>query len=163
MNRVTIALALMLAAAPNAMSQQTGPASEQGRFAFKDVADGLLRLDTRSGAVALCGKRTVGWACQAVPEDRAAFDNEIGRLEAENTALKRELIARGLPLPDGIKSPPGSSGDPGLKLPSDADLDRAMSFLEKAWRRLVDMVQNFQREMDKRGKQPDKGEPDKKG
>ena len=67
-------------------------------------------------------------------------------------------------LPDGTKGPPAAAKpDQDLKLPSDADLDRAMSFLERAWRRLVEMVQNLQREMEseKGKKQLEKG-PDKK-
>ena len=95
-----------------------------------------------------------------------ALESEIARLQDENTALKREFIAHGLSLPNGIKTPPGSpkSGDQDLRMPSDADLDRAMSFLEKAWRRLVEMVQRLQREMesDKDKKQLQKGEIDKK-
>ena len=38
----------------------------------------------------------------------------------------------------------------------DADIDRAMTFFEKIWRRLVDMVQNMQREMDKKNAEKEK-------
>jgi|SRR6266516_1887097 hypothetical protein len=166
MKRAIAAFALLLSLALVARAQDPGPDSEHGRFTFKQVSDGLLRLDTSSGAVALCSKRAVGWACQTVPEDRVALESEIARLQDENTALKREFIAHGLSLPNGIKTPPGSpkSGDQDLRMPSDADLDRAMSFLEKAWRRLVEMVQRLQREMesDKDKKQLQKGEIDKK-
>src|SRR6266699_2326690 len=159
------AFAFFLGLAPVAQAQESTPETEHGRFTFKQVSDGLLRLDARTGEVALCGKRAVGWACQALPEDRTALENEIARLQGENAALKRELVARGVPLPDGTKGPPATARpDQDLKLPSDADLDRALSFLERAWRRLVEMVQNLQREMDseKGKKQLDKGGPDKK-
>jgi hypothetical protein len=149
-----------------AHAQEPTPETEHGRFTFKQVSDGLLRLDSRTGEVALCSRRAVGWACQALPEDRTALESEIARLQGENAALKRELVARGLPLPDGIKGPPAAAKpDQDLKLPSDADLDRAMSFLERAWRRLVEMVQKLQRDMDseKGTKQLEKGGPDKKG
>jgi hypothetical protein len=108
----------------------------------------------------------VVWACHAVPEDRPALESEIARLQGENATLKREFVARGLPLPDGIKAPPATAkSDQDLKMPSDSDLDRAMSFLERAWRRLIEMVQNLQREMEseKGKKQPDKDGLDKKG
>ena len=132
-----------------ALAQESTPDSEHGRFSFKQVADGVLRLDSRTGEVSLCGKRAVGWACQALPEDRTALEGEIARLQGENAALKRELVAHGLSLPDGVKGPPATARpDQDLKVPSDAELDRAMSFLERAWRRLMEMVQNFQREME---------------
>jgi hypothetical protein len=165
MKSAAAAFALLLCLAPIVQAQESTPENERGRYTFKEISNELLRLDSRTGEVAQCSKRAVGWACQALPEDRTALESEIARLQNENAALKRELIARGLPLPDGIKGPPASSkSDPDLKLPSDADLDRAMSFLERAWRRLVDMVQNLQREMEseKGKKQLEKGGPDKK-
>ncbi len=165
MKSAVAAFAFFLSLAPVAQAQEPTLETEHGRFTFKQVSDGLLRLDTRTGEVSLCSKRAVGWACQALPEDRTALENEIARLQGENAALKRELVARGLPLPDGTKGPATARPDQDLKLPSDADLDRALSFLERAWRRLVEMVQNLQREMEseKGKKQLEKGGPDKKG
>jgi hypothetical protein len=164
MKSAAAAFAFLLCLAPIVQAQESLPENEHGRYTFKEIANELLRLDSRTGEVAQCSKRAVGWACQALPEDRTALESEIARLQNENAALKREFAARGLALPDGIKSPPAGKSDSDLKLPSDADLDRAMSFLERAWRRLVDMVQNLQREMDseKGKKQLEKGGPDKK-
>jgi hypothetical protein len=165
MKSAVAVFALFLGLASIAQAQEPTPDTEHGRFTFKQMSNDLLRLDTRTGEVALCSKRAVGWACQALPEDRTALESEIARLQGENAALKRELVARGLPLPDGVKGPPATSkSDQDLKLPSDADLDRAMSFLERAWRRLIEMVQNLQREMEseKGKKQLEKGGPDKK-
>lgn len=160
MKRAAAALTFFFAFAALAWAQDPGPETEHGRFTFKQMGNDLLRLDSRSGEVALCSKRAVGWACQALPEDRAALENEIARLQGENAALRREFVSRGLPLPDGITGPPSAAKpDPALKLPSDADLDRAMSFLERAWRRLVEMVQKLQREIES---EKSKGGPDKK-
>ena len=33
------------------------PDSENGRYSFSTVADGMLRLDTRTGAVSICAKK----------------------------------------------------------------------------------------------------------
>ena len=70
------------------------PDSENGRYALSPVADGVLRLDTRTGAVSTCTNGGAGWACYAVPDERAALDAEIGRLQADNERLKAELAAR---------------------------------------------------------------------
>ena len=151
----TLLIAAVLAAAATAAQAQTAtPDSENGRFTFNQVQDGILRLDTRTGQVSLCGKRTAGWACQAVPDERAALETEIGRLQNENATLKKDMIARGLPLPGGLRAgDPSTSGrnQIELKLPSDADIDRMMTFMEKMWRRLIDMVQSLQKDIEKKG------------
>jgi len=142
------ALAIMSAA----HAEEPAPDSENGRFTFNQVADGYLRLDTRTGQVSLCTKRTVGWACQTVPDERSALEAEIARLQSDNAALKKEMIARAIPLP-GTRTEPPSNSQLELKLPSDADVDRAMAFMERLWRRLIDMVQRVQRDIDRKGLQ----------
>jgi len=127
-------------------AQTTAPDSENGRYTFSQIADGMLRLDTRTGQVSLCAKQPAGWSCNAVPDERTALENEIARLQRENGALKKEMIARGVPLPGNVTGLPPASTDQrefNLKvpLPSDAEIDRAMSALERMWKRLVDMVQ----------------------
>jgi len=132
-----------LALAPSVQAQ-TAPDSENGRYTFNQVTDGMLRLDTRTGAVSLCAKKDAGWACNAVPDERAALESEIARLQRENGALKKDMLARGLPLPGGVASAPSAQQrELNLKvpLPSDAEIDRVMSAFEKMWRRIVDMVQ----------------------
>jgi hypothetical protein len=162
MRRRLAALALVLASVPLALAEEPGAEAEKGRFSFKEVGDGVLRLDARTGAVALCSSRAVGWACQAVPDERAALDNEITRLEDENARLRRELARRAIEPPNGAKPPGEPAPDAAApKLPSDVDLDRALSFLQRAWRRMVEMVQQMQRELNKdpplERKGPEKG------
>ena len=71
-----------------------------------------MRLDKQTGDVSLCSQRTVGWACQAAPDDRAVLEDEIARLRRENAALKKDILARGLPLPAGaMAEPPAMSED----------------------------------------------------
>src|SRR5258707_120954 len=141
--------------------------SENGRYALAPVADGVLRLDTRTGAVSTCSNTGTGWACYAVPDERAAFDAEIGRLQADigrlqadNEKLKAELATREptvsgkidepLPKTDSLKKPEPKVAEGERKieipLPSDRDMDRMMSFLEQAWRRLVEIANRMQKD-----------------
>jgi hypothetical protein len=130
----------------------TAPGADDGRFNFHRVQDGFLRLDTRTGQVSTCTRQSAGWACRAVADERAALETEIARLQSDNAALKKEMLAKGLPLPGGIKADPppvARGGDQELKLPSNAELERMMAFMEKVWRRLVEMMVSIQRDMPK--------------
>jgi hypothetical protein len=141
---------------------QSKPDTENGRYALSQTADGVLRLDTRTGAVSTCSNSGVGWACYAVPDERAAFDTEIGRLQADNEKLRAQLAERdgtvtgkvdeALPKSDPLKKPEPPKVAEGerkieIPLPSDRDMDRMMAFLEKAWRRLIEMANRVQKDV----------------
>lgn len=137
------------------------PDSENGRYVLSPVTDGVIRLDTRTGDVSTCSNSGTGWACYAVPDERAALDAEIGRLQAENEKLKAQLAAREptvsgkidepLPKSDSLKKPEPKVAEGERKieipLPSDRDMDRVMAFLEQAWRRLVEMADRMQKDV----------------
>ena len=144
------------------------PDGENGRYVLSPVTDGVIRLDTRTGSVSTCNNSGAGWACYAVPDERAALDAEIGRLQADNERsktelekLKAELAARdpvvtgkideALPKTDPLKKaePKVTEGERRIEipLPSDRDMDRVMSFLEQAWRRLVEMANRMQKDV----------------
>jgi hypothetical protein len=141
MNRMAAGLIMLLLGLSGARGEPTD--TEHRRYAFQTVADGLMRLDTETGQVSLCAKRSAGWVCTAVADDRAALDAEMARLERENVRLKSELAAHGLHLPDGVT---GEAQTPHHDLPDDRQIDRMMGFFEKVWRRLVDMVRTMQDE-----------------
>jgi hypothetical protein len=168
---------------------QPQPPPEFGdpRFVFHRVDNTYLRLDMRTGAVASCSQHAAGWACVLAPEERAAFDGEVARLQRENALLKNALLEHGVPLPDGMTagapsaSPPAATTPPPLAesvprptqsvppvaaLPpasppksaesdhasrDDAEIERVMAIMEKVWRRVVEMMVNFQRDMQKKG------------
>jgi hypothetical protein len=160
---ILVAAALVCTGAVGAAAAQTQtmPDSENGRYVLSPVADGVIRLDTRTGDVSTCTNTGTGWACYAVPDERAALDAEIGRLQADNEKLKAQLAAREpvvigkidepLPKSDSLKPPDPKVAEGERKieipLPSDRDMDRVMSFLEQAWRRLVDMANRMQRDV----------------
>src|SRR5689334_12219178 len=144
MTRSVIILVLAASAIAVPVHAQPTPDTENGRYTFSPVPEGTLRLDTRTGAVSICAKKDAGWACNTVPDERQALESEIVRLQRENGELKKEMLARGLPLPGGVASaPPANQRELNLKvpLPSDAEIDRVTSALERMWRRLQEMVQ----------------------
>lgn len=127
---------------------EAAPAPPPARFSFSPVETGVLRLDTETGQVALCRAHAVGWACEAVPEDRAALETEITRLQDEVRDLKRQLSDLQRPLtPPRPPAPIPDTTDKRLPVPSAEDIEHARAYLEDAWRRLVEMLLNFQKDV----------------
>jgi hypothetical protein len=118
-----------------------------GRYSFSKAADGFVRLDMQSGEVALCSQRSVGWTCQAAPEDRAVLENEIVRLRGENAALKKDILDRGVPLPGGAQPEAPVAADGG-RLPAGvkSDLHRAVAFVGRVWHRLVEAIAQVEKQ-----------------
>jgi hypothetical protein len=51
----------------------------------------------------------------------------------------------------GVSTPSGAKpGEGEVKLPSDAEVDRVVAFLEKVWRRLIEMGRNVQKDVEKK-------------
>jgi hypothetical protein len=163
-----VVLAVSIFGAIGGVVAQSMPDSENGRYALSPIPDGVIRLDTRTGAVSTCNNTGAGLACYSAPDERAALDAEIGRLlsdnektKAELEKLKVELAARApgaegktgeaLPRSDSLKKaePKTSEGERKIEipLPSERDMDRVMSFLEQAWRWLVEMASRMQKDV----------------
>ena len=148
MIRTALAIVAFVSALAATAFAQDRPDNADGRFTLHRTDEGFLRLDGRSGQVSLCLKRSAGWECQAVPDERSALEGEIARLQADNANLKRELLAHNLPLPGGGR--PDVLGREELQLPSDAELNRMMTFMEKVWKRMVEMIVTTQKDIMKK-------------
>jgi hypothetical protein len=150
MRLFVLVVSLSLAAVAAASAQTATPDSENGRYSFNPVVDGVLRLDTRTGQVSQCSRSDAGWACKAVPDERSALEIEIARLQGENGMMKKDLLARGLPVPGVLSTSAATPGEPELKLPSDAEVDKMISVFEKVWRRLIEMAKTMQKDVEKK-------------
>ena len=155
---MTLAVAFTLSGLAPALAESMADAAN-GRYTLQPSGDGVIRLDTRTGTVSSCSNSGAGWACYAVPDERKAMDEEIGRLQAENETLRAQLASRepadtakieeALPNSDKQVSPKTAEGGRKIEipLPSDQDVDRVMSFLERAWRKLIDMANRVQKDV----------------
>lgn len=161
---------LVLSPAPAAKAQDVPvPPGERANFSIQPVEGGLMKLDTRTGALSFCSRRPgaaaetgTGWACEAVPDDRAALEAEIGRLQARIAALEggRGGVTPGVP--DIMVPPGGGAGsstrppvppqavppDDETRLSEDArrKLDEAMVMAEQVFRRFLGMIERLRSE-----------------
>src|SRR5262249_44433878 len=134
--RLLVFLAFALLGASAAVAQTPkAPDSENGRYSMSSVANGVLRLDSRTGQVSLCRPKGDSWICEAAADDRAAYEKEIARLQDKVAKLEGEL---------------GRTPGVDLKLPSHPEVDRVMSFFEKIFRRFMGMIENLQREQEQK-------------
>ena len=152
----------------------TQPAdSDNRRFVFHSIDGNFLRLDMRTGAVAACSRTGADWTCVPSRDERAALDREIEQLQRDNATLKNALLEHGVPLPDGMAPAPpsgtGWGGDetiprppqtvpptaaaPGTPAPDashDDGFHRVTDAVEKAWRRLVEVMKDLQHDLQKK-------------
>ena len=149
--RMLAASAVCVALSAPAFAEGETPDGEHGRYTFNKVADGFLRLDTQTGQVSVCSQRAVGFACQAVPDDRTVLENEIVRLRTENAALKKEMLAHGLALP-GVggampESPGSHDNDITIRLPDNSEIDRMVAYAGQLWHRFVEAIARAQKQV----------------
>ncbi len=171
MTRLAPVLVLGFAVCTPAFAQGDS-AAPPSRYSFNRVDDGFIRLDNGTGQVAHCTQRAVGWACETMPEDRKAFENEITRLTEENAALKAQVTAlkRLSPPPrppEGVSpqasdqpktsepprppaSVPAQASDQ-LNVPGGHNVDRVMAFVGSTWRRVVEMISGWQKDVMHKG------------
>jgi hypothetical protein len=107
-----------------------------GRYAMTPVAEGFLRLDTRSGQVSLCtvqkdeaqkdGAQNVLAQCRASADERAALQVEIDRLAKENAALKAQGV-----------NPKAAAEDE-----DDRRFDKALDRAERFMRRMMQLFRD---------------------
>ncbi len=146
-------------AADVCLAQAAMPPQSTGRFTMHPVDGGMLRLDTETGTMSMCkahsgqgaGQGASGqWACQSLPDERAALDKEIGRLSQDNKdlqgAVKRLEDLAGIPsdTPKGDRragAPKFPSTD---KLPTPDDVDKAMSYLQSMLKKFKEKLKDFE-------------------
>jgi hypothetical protein len=150
-------LAVSLSA--NSVGAQGTPDTENGRFTLSPVPEGFLRLDTRTGAVSTCSSAKGNWVCRAVPDERAALDTEIGRLQADNEKLKNQLAQRDTVA--GKSDAPLAKEDrkdldsKSTQAPSDKKADRPLSaehekllaLIDRVWDQLLEMAVRLQKKL----------------
>ncbi len=157
MRIVAIAALAALLCSGLAASAQRAP-NEAGRFTIAPQDDGFLRLDTRSGAVSHCRKDPAGeWSCMPFNEGEAARNDAIAALEKRMATLSAELdalradLARLRGETGAVTPPPPAPSMPQPEaekstLPDEAELERALSFMEIVMRRFLTMVQEMKQD-----------------
>lgn len=143
-----IGLALAATVPAGAALAQEGPA----RFTMTPSPDGLVRLDTVTGAVSLCAKKEGEWACRALPDDQKSLQERIAKLEDENRRLEDEnrrlediMGLNGKPGvgPGSGEVAPGTPAPEKLPLPTEKDVDKAFDYVEGMLRKFRERLKKL--------------------
>lgn len=120
----TLPLVLLCAAAVPAAAQN------EGRYRMEKTESGFVRLDTVTGEVSLCRETDGQIACRMAADERAAFERELELLDHRVEALEKAAAA--------------APADAKPRLPSDEEIDRTMSVMERMMRRFMGIVKNLE-------------------
>jgi hypothetical protein len=120
------AILLLAAGVPAAMAQETNT----DRYTLEKSESGFVRLDRQTGAVTLCTEANGALTCRMAADERAAYDEDLARLEKRVDALEKQIA-------DGTAAKSG-------ELPSDAEIDRSIGIMERFMRAFFGLVQEFQ-------------------
>lgn len=149
-----------------------------GRYTMHKTDDGFVRLDTLTGAVALCRKTDTGWGCTPMSDtgsdaraddtgrrrdesrrgdagrddyadrDDGAGHGETKDLAAENAELKAE-IRRLEELLQLRGERNKEAGKPGFKLPTEREVDQALDYFERMLRKFQDRLKRLEQGTEK--------------
>lgn len=105
-------------------------AEGEGRYRMERTEAGLVRLDTVSGEISLCREQDGQIVCRMAADERAAFEKELDLLTKRVEALEKG----------------GTTGLTAAKpsLPTDEEIDRTMSIMEKMMQRFMGIVKNLE-------------------
>lgn len=105
-------------------------AEGEGRYRMEKTEGGFVRLDTATGEVSLCREQEGQIVCRMAADERAAFEKELDLLTKRVEALEKG----------------GETGETAAKpsLPTDEEIDRTMTIMEKMMQRFMGIVKNLE-------------------
>jgi hypothetical protein len=132
MRTLTLIAALVLAVSGTAAlaADSTVP---QGRYTLTPSGAGFVRLDTQTGQVSECTGAPASLVCKSTPDERAAMQGEIDRLQAKIDAWD-------------AAAPVADQKSLELNLPDDKQVDKAFNFLERMIKRFKGLVEEMRKE-----------------
>jgi chaperonin cofactor prefoldin len=121
--------------------------SEDGsRYTMTSAEGGVVRLDTQTGAMALCTRQAPDqWSCADMNDSQRTLTSEVDRLQKENKELKEQIDSLEKTL--GIADGQSEAAKPPVKLtlPTEADVDKAFDYFERMIDKLHQRIERFEK------------------
>ncbi|MER8500949.1 MULTISPECIES: hypothetical protein [unclassified Mesorhizobium] len=111
---------------------------EADRYRLEKSANGYVRMDTQTGAMSLCEERSGQLVCKTAADERAAFQDEVDRLQNSVKALDERVAKLENSLAARFES----------TLPSEEDFNKTMGYMERFLRSFMDIVKDMDKDED---------------
>lgn len=118
------------------------------RFTLEKTENGFVRMDTQTGEMSICTEKDGQLVCRLAADERRALEDSLSDLSARVAELERRLDALA----------PGESSD---GIPDEAELDRALSAMEKMMRGFFGMVEELKKDLEEKPAKPPEPLPDR--
>lgn len=118
------------------------------RFTLEKTENGFVRMDTQTGEMSICTEKDGQLVCRLAADERRALEDSLSDLSARVAELERRL--------DTLA--PGESRD---GIPDEAELDRALSAMEKMMRGFFGMVEELKKDLEEKPAKPPEPLPDR--
>lgn len=125
--------ALVLFAAVLASVALPAQAEEAGRYTLEKSGTGYVRMDTRTGEMSICEERGGQLVCKLAADERAAFQDELDRLQSKLTGLEQRLAT--------VENNPVLR--PQNLLPTEEEFQRSLGYMERFFRKFLDIVKDM--------------------
>ena len=121
-------------------------AEEADRYVLEKSGDGFVRMDRQTGAMSYCAPADGALACKPAMDERAAYEEEIGKLQQALAALDRRMVKLENSLAQRLES----------KLPTDEDFEKTLGFMERFLRSFMGVVKDLDKDDQPPGSEPHK-------
>ncbi|WP_376701985.1 hypothetical protein RQ479_17335 [Mesorhizobium sp. ISC25] len=132
LKHILIPAALVSLVAASAFSE------EADRYRLEKSANGYVRMDTQTGAMSLCEERSGQLVCKTAADERAAFQDQVDRLQNSVKALDERVAKLENSLAARFES----------TLPSEEDFNKTMGYMERFLRSFMDIVKDMDKDED---------------
>jgi hypothetical protein len=121
-----IAPAILLAGLAGSASGE-----EVERYRLEKTENGYVRMNTATGEMSICEERTAQLVCKLAADERAAFQDEIDRLQAKLDGIDARVAKlEQRAIPEAL-------------LPSEEEVDKSLDIMEKFFNRFMGMMKEF--------------------
>jgi hypothetical protein len=128
--------ALIASLAIAAALPASAAAQDTDRYTLERSGDGYVRMDRRTGEMSICSERTGQLICKLAADERSAFQDEVDRLQERLTGLEKRVAE--LETVQRI--------DPQAMLPTDEQFEKSLGYMERFFRRFMDIVRDFDKD-----------------
>jgi hypothetical protein len=135
---------IVIAAATVFVSQVAGAQAAEDHYRLEKTENGYVRMDTQTGAMSLCEERSGQLVCKLAADEREAYQTQIDQLQGALKALEDRVSVLEKNRP-ALQAP---------ALPSEEEFEKGMGYMERFFRRFMDIVKDFDKEERSPDQQP---------